>query len=171
MTAVAAPSRRVPTNCPGHQAGRESRALAERRGCDAMAWILIAYIDGHREVFGVEPICSALQVAPSTYYEVKRRPPCRRRLVDEALKVDIARVFEANYRVYGARKVWRQLNREGIVVPRCRVERLMAQMGLVGRVRGKTRRTTRADTTAARPADLVDRQSGPWLPTVCGWPT
>ena len=118
---------------------------------------MISFIDQHRQLFGVEPICSALQVAPSTYYGAKRRPPCRRRVVDEALKADIARVFEANYRVYGARKVWRQLNREGIVVPRCRVERLMRQMGLAGRVRGKTRRTTTADTTAARPADLVDR--------------
>ncbi len=119
---------------------------------------MIRYIDAYRQEFGVEPICAALQVAPSTYYGAKSRPPCRRRVVDEALKTDIARVFEANYRVYGARKVWCQLNREGIAVPRCRVERLMRQMGLAGRVRGKKKRTTLPDAAAARPADLVDRQ-------------
>lgn len=119
---------------------------------------MTAYIDAHRESFGVEPICEALQVAPSTYYAARRRPTCARRRRDEELKVEIRRVFDANYGVYGARKVWKQLNREGISIPRCRTERLMRQMGLIGRVRGRKRRTTIASDTAARPADLVERQ-------------
>ena len=114
-------------------------------------------MDAHRERFGVEPICEVLEIAPSTYYSAKSRPPCRRRLRDEQLKADIRRVFEANYAVYGARKVWRQLNREGVVVARCTVERLMAQMGLQGRVRGKKRRTTIPADVSPRPTDLVER--------------
>ncbi len=113
---------------------------------------------------GVEPICAALQVAPSTYYGAKSRPPCRRRVLDEALKVDIARVYEANYRVYGARKVWCQLNREGIVVARCRVERLMRQMGMAGRVRGKARRWP---ATPLSPSTLASRSTSA-IPTAHG---
>ena len=109
-------------------------------------------------MFGVEPICTVLEIAPSTYYAAKRRRPCRRRLRDAELKVEIRRVFDDNYQVYGARKIWRQLNREGINVARCTVERLMAQMGLAGRVRGRTKRTTIAADVAARPGDLVERQ-------------
>jgi putative transposase len=97
-----------------------------------------------------------LQFAPSTYYAAKRREPCRRRLRDQELVVEIHRVFDDNYSVYGARKVWRQLNRDGIRVARCTVERLMRQEGLQGRVRGATRRTTTPDTKT-RPADLVQR--------------
>jgi hypothetical protein len=119
---------------------------------------VIRYIDAHREAFGVEPICDTLQVAPSTYYSAKSRPPCRRRITDEALKAEIRRVHAANFAVYGARKVWRQLNREGIAIARCRTERLMRQMGLAGRVRGRKIRTTVPDPTAPRPADLVERQ-------------
>ena len=118
---------------------------------------MIAYVDAHRERFGVEPICEVLEIAPSTYYSAKSRPPCRRRLRDQQLKADIRRVFEANYSVYGARKVWRQLNREGVVVARCTVERLMAGMGLEGRVRGKKRRTTIPADVSPRPSDLVER--------------
>ncbi len=118
---------------------------------------MIAYVEAHRKRFGVEPICQVLEIAPSTYYSAKKRPPCRRRVRDEELKVDIRRVFEANYAVYGARKVWRQLNREGIVVARCTVERLMCQMGLSGRVRGKKRRTTIPADVSPRPGDLVER--------------
>ncbi len=118
---------------------------------------MIRYISGHRQRFGVEPICEVLQVAPSTYYSAIKRPPCRRRITDEMLKPEIRRVFDDNYGVYGARKVWRQLNREGIVVARCTVERLMRQMGLAGRVRGKHRRTTVPAATSPRPADLVER--------------
>jgi putative transposase len=120
----------------------------------------VAFIDAHRNEFGVEPICDALQVAPSTYYAAKSRPACQRQRRDEELKADIQRVHQANYGVYGARKVWKQLNREGIAVARCRVERLMARLGLAGRVRGRKCRTTRADPTAARPVDLVDRHFG-----------
>ncbi len=83
---------------------------------------------------------------------------CRRPVTDESLKADIRRVRTDNRGVYGARIVWRQLNREGIAISRCRTERLMRQLGLAGRVRGKTRRTTVADPTAARPADLVERR-------------
>jgi transposase InsO family protein len=118
---------------------------------------MISYIDENKERFGVEPICRYLPIAPSTYYEVKSRPPSARRLRDEQLKTEIARVHAANFGVYGARKVWKQLNREGIVVARCTVQRLMRELGLQGVVRGKTRRTTTPDETAVRPADLVQR--------------
>jgi len=118
----------------------------------------VAYIDAYRERFGVEPICEVLQFAPSTYYGAKQRPRSTRQVRDEELKIEIRRVYEDNYRVYGADKVWRQLNREGIRVGRCRVERLMRQMGLTGRVRGKKRRTTVPADVAARPADLVERR-------------
>jgi putative transposase len=121
---------------------------------------LIAYIDDRRAEFGVEPICDTLAVAPSTYYAAKRRPRCRRLVRDEELKPHIERVRAENYViVYGPRKVWRQLNREGIPVARCTVERLMRQMGLVGRVRGGAkRRTTIPEETGTRPADLVERR-------------
>jgi putative transposase len=125
---------------------------------------MTAYIDEHREAFGVEPICDVLPIAPSTYYAAKARPPSVRRLRDEKLKAEIHRVFEANYRVYGIRKVWRQLRREGFEVARCTVERLMRQQGLRGAVRGKTFRTTRAEGGTARPPDLVDRQFGAEAP-------
>jgi putative transposase len=103
-------------------------------------------------------------IAPSTYYDQHDREPSRRQSREEALKPEIARVHAANYGVYGARKVWLALNREGIAVARCTVERLMAELGLSGAVRGKTRKTTIADPTAARPADLVQRQFGPPAP-------
>jgi len=115
------------------------------------------YIDAHRERFGVEPICQTLQVAPSTYYAVKARPPSRRRVQDDALKPDVARVHGDNFGVYGVEKVWRQLTREGVQVGRDRVARLMHDLGLAGAVRGKKARTTVPADVAARPADLVDR--------------
>jgi putative transposase len=118
---------------------------------------MVAYIDQHRDEFGVEPICQQLPIAPSTYYAGRSRPLSQRAVRDEQLKAEIRRVFDDNYQVYGARKVWRQLNREGIAVARCTVERLMREMGLQGAVRGKRRRTTVADETAPRPVDLVDR--------------
>ena len=105
-----------------------------------------------------------MQIAPSTYYDHINRQPSRRQVRDEALKAEIARVHAANYGVYGARKMWLALHREGIAVARCTVERLMAELGLSGAVRGKTRRTTIADPTAARPADLVQRQFAPPAP-------
>jgi putative transposase len=118
---------------------------------------VIAYIDAHRERFGVEPICRALQFAPRTYWAAKARPPCARAGRDEELKPEIVRVHAENFGVYGADKVWAQLNREGHRVARCTVERLMRDLGLRGAVRGKPKRTTIADETAERPRDRVDR--------------
>jgi len=115
------------------------------------------YIDAHRGEFGVEPICALLPIAPSTYFASKTRPPSARSCRDEWLKVQIRRVWEENFGVYGARKIWRQLHRENIEVARCTVERLMRALGLQGIRRGKIKRTTIADETAVRPADLVDR--------------
>jgi len=117
---------------------------------------MTAYIDAHREQFGVEPICEVLQVAPAGYYAAKKRPPSARDVRDGELREQIRRVFMDNYQVYGVRKVWRQLNREGIEVARCTVERLMREMGLRGRGRHRKRRTTIPDV-GSRPADLVDR--------------
>jgi transposase InsO family protein len=123
---------------------------------------MTAFIDDHKNVYGVEPICSVLPIAPSTYYEHKARQDDPSRLPerakrDAALSVEIERVWNDNRQIYGARKVWRQLNREGIPAARCTVERLMRQMGLQGVVRGKKTRTTIPDEAAARPADLVER--------------
>ncbi len=115
------------------------------------------YIHERKNRYGVEPICELLPIAPSTYYEARKRPPSRRATSDEELKVQIARVHRDNFGVYGARKVWRQLKREGIGVARCTVERLMRELGLQGARRGKTRRTTIPEEAALQPADLVDR--------------
>jgi len=123
---------------------------------------MTAFIADHRNVYGVESICSVLPIAPSTYYEQKARQADSSRLPertrrDAALKMEIERVWNENRQVYGTRKVWRQLHREGIPVARCTVERLMRQMGLRGVVRGKKVRTTISDEAAERPADLVER--------------
>jgi putative transposase len=117
----------------------------------------VSFINGHRHRWGVEPICRVLQFAPSTYYAVRSRPPAARALRDAELKVEITRVHKANFSVYGARKVWRQLGREGIVVGRDRVARLMNELGICGVVRGKPHRTTTPAEADQRPADLVDR--------------
>ena len=98
---------------------------------------MIAYIDAHRDRLGVEPICRALQFAPSTYWSARRRPASARSRRDAELKAEIARVHAENFGVYGAPKVWAQLNREGHTVARCTVERLMRELGLRGAVRGK----------------------------------
>ena len=123
---------------------------------------MVAFIDDQRAAYGVEPICARLPIAPSTYYAAKaqtadpaRRSPRTQR--DARLREEIRRVWEANLRVYGVRKVWRQLLREGIAVARCTVARLMRQMGLAGAIRGRRFKTTVPDTSAARPADLVNR--------------
>ena len=123
---------------------------------------MIAFIDDHRSVYGVEPICRVLKIAPSTYHahdarrqHPERAPPRLRR--DEALKPQILRVFNENFQVYGARKVWRQLQREGFTVARCTVERLMDTMGLQGVIRGKPHRTTFSDKAAPCPLDRVNR--------------
>ena len=124
---------------------------------------MISFIDEHRSVFGVEPICRLLPIAPSTYYDnVAKRLDVDRLSVrarsDIALKIEIRRVFEANFRVYGVRKVWRQLKREGFDIARCTVARLMRSMGLQGIIRGKPIRTTITDKTAPSPLDRVNRQ-------------
>ena len=124
---------------------------------------MIAFIDDHREAHGVEPICKVLPIAPSTYHDhvAKRIDPSRlsaRAKRDEALKDEVRRVFEANFRVYGVRKVWRQLQREGFDVARCTVARLMKAMGLEGIIRGKPIRTTVSDKAAPCPRDHVNRQ-------------
>jgi len=115
------------------------------------------YIEAHRAHFGVEPICRVLQVAPSTYYAARGRPPSARQRRDEVLKPKLRQVHAAHFGVYGARKLWRQLRREGTPVARCTVTRLMRELGLRGVVRGRFHRTTVSDETAPRPADLVQR--------------
>jgi putative transposase len=120
-------------------------ANRDRRSADGLVW-------------GVEPICRVLQVAPSTYYAARCRPPSARATRDMELVVEICRVHAENYSVYGADKVWTQLNREGTRVARCTVERLMRQEGLRGAVRGKTWTRTTFPGGEDRPADLVDRQ-------------
>jgi putative transposase len=127
------------------------------------------FIDGHKGRFGVAPICRVLSehgitIAPSTYYDAKSRPASRRSLRDDELKIEIARVHGENYGVYGPRKVWLQLHREGIEVARCTVERLMGSLGLQGIRRGKQWKTTAPDSTADRPADLVQRRFNPLHP-------
>ena len=124
---------------------------------------MVTYIDAHKERFGVEPICAVLPMAPSTHYANKalrhdpdRRSACAKR--DDGLKLDIQRVWDDNFRVYGVRKVWRQLKREGFDVARCTVERLMKAMGLQGVIRGKRVRTTVPDKSAPCPFDHVNRQ-------------
>ena len=124
---------------------------------------MIAFIDDHRGAYGVEPICKVLPIAPSTYrdHAAKRADPAKLSLrvrQDLALQPEIARVFGANFEVYGARKVWLQLNREGLSVARCTVARLMRGMGLRGVIRGKPIRTTFSDKAAPCPADHVNRQ-------------
>ena len=121
-----------------------------------------AFIDTHRDEYGVEPICAVLPIAPSTYYEHKAREADDRRCAprerrDRQLGEDIRRVWEENFRVYGVRKVWRQLQREGIVVARCTVARLMRALGLRGVVRGRRVKTTTPVATLACPADRVSR--------------
>jgi transposase InsO family protein len=118
---------------------------------------MIAYIDAHKERFGVEPICEQLPIAPSTYYAAKSRPPSARAIRDEALKPAIERVYRDNFSVYGVRKVWLQLCREGVPVARCTVARLMSNLGLRGVRRGAFKITTTSDGSAVRPADLVER--------------
>jgi transposase InsO family protein len=124
---------------------------------------MIAFIDAHRGTYGVEPICRVLPIAPSTYHEqVTRghdpdRAPGRQKR-DVELCREIRRVFEENFGVYGVRKVWRQMLREGIEIARCTVARLMRQMELKGVVRGKAVKTTVSDKAAPCPLDRVNRQ-------------
>ncbi len=124
---------------------------------------MIAFIDAHRAVYGVEPICRVLPIAPSTYrvHAARRADPSKapaRSRSDAELSLAIRRVWDANFQVYGIRKVWRQLRRDGIDVARCTVARLMKHMGLKGATRGKTVRTTISDRAAPCPADRVNRR-------------
>jgi transposase InsO family protein len=121
-----------------------------------------AFIDEHRGAYGVEPICKVMQIAPSTYWlhaQRQARPELRpeRAKRDDVLAHEVRRVWQANMQVYGVRKVWRQLHREGLEVARCTVGRLMRRQGLQGAVRGKKLRTTMPDRAAARPSDKVQR--------------
>jgi putative transposase len=128
--------------------------------------VVVEFIDAYKARFGVVPICRVLSehhcgIAPSSYYAYRSRPPSARALSDRVLLSEVVRV-QRDQRIgrglYGARKVWLQLGREGFVVARCTVERLMREAGLVGVRRGALRRTTRRDLAALRPPDLVDRQ-------------
>jgi putative transposase len=123
---------------------------------------MVSFIDSQRQKHGVEPMCKVLPIAPSTYYAHRARQSDPERLPDRAkrdarLRPEIQRVWDANFQVYGARKVWLQLNREDIEIARCTVERLMRDMGLSGVIRGKKFKTTTAGDEAPRPADLVKR--------------
>jgi putative transposase len=126
---------------------------------------VIWFIDEHMDWrsgqlrWGIEPIARVLGIAPSTYHAAKKRPPSARAVRDAELKPRILRVWEENLAVYGADKVWDQLNKDGVRVARCTVERLMADMGLQGCRRGRVFiRTTEGDERLDRPADLVERQ-------------
>lgn len=130
---------------------------------------MIGFIDDHRAAYGLEPrsgsrpICRVLPIAPSTYHAqvAQRADPSRqsaRARRDAALQADIKRVWEANFQVYGVRKVWRQLRREAIAAPRCQVARLMKRLGLAGAVRGRTVKTTISNPAAPCPRDQVNRQ-------------
>ena len=125
--------------------------------------MMVAFLDQHREAYGVEPICAVLPIAPSTYFHRKAQQQgakqSARQRRDDELRVAIQRVWDDNEQVYGPRKVWQQLRREGHRVARCTVERLMRAMGLRGVSRGRAWvTTTRPDTGSERPADLVDRR-------------
>jgi len=122
-----------------------------------------AFVDTHRASFGIEPICQVLQIAPSGYrrHAAQQRDPslrCARARRDESLIPQIERVWQVNLQVYGADKVWKQMNREGVEVARCTVERLMRRLGLRGVIRGKVVRTTIPDARTACPLDRVNRQ-------------
>jgi putative transposase len=124
---------------------------------------MVAFIDDHRKTYGVEPICRVLPIAPSTYFRVKaeRRDPTKRSARtqrDAVLRAIIRRIWTEHHQVYGPRKVWRQMGRENLRAARCRVRRLMREMGLAGAVRGRAwRTTTQSLPEADRPRDLVDR--------------
>jgi len=121
--------------------------------------VIVAYIDDHKSEHGVEPICEVLQVAPSTYYAAKSRPLSKRAIRDAALKVVIVTVHQANYEVYGVRKMWKAMRRAGTDIGRDQVARLMRDMGIEGVSRRRKKVfTTRQDPDAVRAPDLVNRQ-------------
>ncbi len=124
---------------------------------------MIGFISDHRTEFGVEPICRVLPIAPATFYEhlAVARDPNRasfRAKQDAVLRREIQRVWDQNFKVYGVRKVWHQMRREGFDVARCTVERLMRELGIQGVVRGKPQKTTRPDKSLPSPRDKVNRQ-------------
>ena len=125
---------------------------------------MVGFINDHRETYGVEPICRVVPIAPSTYFRHRARQldPTRRSaraLRDEVLKAIIRRIWTEQQQVYGSRKVWKQMGREGLREARCRVRRLMRELGLTGAVRGRAwTTTTQPDETTGRPADLVERR-------------
>jgi putative transposase len=130
---------------------------------------MIAFIDGNKAEHGIEPICKVLPVAPSSYHEhaARRREPekrCAREKRDDTLKPEIARVFHDNYRVYGVKKVWKQMRRENFDVARCTVQRLMKELGFAGAIRGKPVKTTYPDKALPCPRDHVNRQFRPPAP-------
>ena len=133
---------------------------------------MIRYIDEHRRSYGVEPICRTLQVAPSSYYAAKTRPPSARAVRDAGLGPHLIRIHAAHFGVYGVRKAWRVLRREGLTVGRDQVSRLMRTLGLAGVTRTKRIRTTRPAPAGTRPATTsssgCSRQP---RRTACGWPT
>ncbi|MFN7027636.1 MAG: IS3 family transposase [Pseudorhizobium sp.] len=142
---------------------RKASAYFANGGARPPLQAMISFIDEHRGVFGVEPICKLLPIAPSTYFKnVAKRLDVDRLSVrarsDIGLKIEIRRVFNENFQVYGVRKVWRQLQREGFDIARCTVARLMRAMGLQGIIRGKPIRTTISDKAAPCPLDRVNRQ-------------
>jgi putative transposase len=118
---------------------------------------MTTFIDDHKAAYGIEPICRTLAIAPSTYYAARSRPPSARAVRDATLGTDISRIHRSNYAVYGARKLWHALRREGTSVGRDQVGRLMRSLGLAGAMRGKVRRTTIPSELSPRPADLVER--------------
>lgn len=120
--------------------------------------VSVAFIDANRHRWPVSVMCEVLELSERTYYAAKKRQPSKRALSDETAKVEIRRVWEANYRAYGAKRVWLTLRREGHEIARCTVERLMSDMGIAGVQRGRKPRTTVTDTAAPRSPDLVDRQ-------------
>ena len=124
---------------------------------------MVSFINEYRSKYGVEPICKELPIAPSTYYEQKSREtdPARipaREKSDRSHEIDIKRVWDENFQVYGVRKVWRQLKREQFKIARCTVERLMKKLGIQGVVRGAKCWTTKSDDRLYRPSDLVKRE-------------
>ena len=124
---------------------------------------MIAFIEEHRDAIGVEPICKQLPIAPSTFYDhmAKRANPdllSDRATRDVTLKPEIERVWKQNYKVYGVRKVWHQMRREGFDVARCTVARLMKDIGIEGIIRGRKHKTTIPDKSQPCPLDKVNRQ-------------
>src|SRR5690606_33922591 len=137
-------------SCSPPERPTERLALSRLLSKFATQPVMVGFIDAHRDAHGVEPICDVLPIAPATYYDhlAKRADPARlsdRAKRDEALRPEIRRVFEDNWSVYGLRKVWHQLRREGFDIARCTVARLMKEMGIQGIIRGKPHKTTIPD--------------------------